>query len=80
MKRLNKSHPDCAIYAARFKKIWDAYFEFEAAERAKYPDWRGLDHPSDLVTRPAHRKCCEATRQLQEEYSYLFSDIEQAGE
>ena len=79
-KRLKREHPDAAEYKAKFDAIWDAYFEIEEAEKAKYPDWRGLDHPADAVLRPLHRKCCEQTKELQREYSYLFTEEKEAGE
>lgn len=75
-KRLNKNHPDYATYAAKFHAIWDAYFKREDEEKAKYPDWHGLDHPADEVLRLLHRKCSEDTRQLQQKYSYLFTEEE----
>ena len=73
-KRLNKAHPDCAEYTRKFYAIWDAYEKREEEEKAKYPDYHGQDHPAYVVLRPIHRKCCEATKALQEEYAYLFTE------
>ncbi len=75
-KRLNRNHPDCAAYTAKFRAIWDAYFKKEDEEKAKYPDWHGWDHPADSVLRPIHKKCCEETKKLQQEYAYLFTEEE----
>lgn len=76
-KKINKDHPDCAEYTKKFHAIWDAYFLLEETERAKYPDWHGQDHPADEVLRPAHRKCCEDTKELQREYAHLFTEDEE---
>lgn len=73
---LNKNHPDCLEYTRKFKAIWDAYYELEDTETAKYPDWRGQDHPANNILIPAYRKCCQDTKALQEEYSYLFTETE----
>lgn len=73
-KHLKQDHPDCAEYTRRFNEIWNKYFAIENTERAKYPDWRGKDHPADEVLRPLHKKCCEQTKKLQEQYSYLFTE------
>lgn len=76
-KILDESHPDCAKYNKEFHAIWDAFFELEKRETAKYPDWRGLDHPANSVLTPARRKCCQDTETLQKKYAYLFTvDIE----
>lgn len=74
-KRLDQSHPDCAEYTAKFKKIWEDYYALEEREKSKYPDWRGLDHPANAVLCPVYRKCCEETKALQEQYSYLFVEV-----
>lgn len=71
-RRLNTNHPDCAEYTAKFQAIWDSYYVLEDEEKAKYPDWRGQDHPANNVLCPAFRKCCAETKKLQQEYSYLF--------
>ena len=73
-KSINRNHPNCAEYSARFHAIWDAYFKLEDKEKAKYPDWQGKDHPANAVLRPIHKKCCAETRALQEEYAYLFTE------
>lgn len=73
-KHLNKDHPDFAEYATKFRAIWEAYFQIEKEEKAKYPDWHGFDHPADSVLRPIHKKCCEETKKLQQEYAHLFTE------
>ena len=73
-KHLKQDHPDCAEYTRKFSEIWDKYFSIEDTERAKYPDWRGKDHPADEVLRPAFRKLSEDIKALQQEYSYLFTE------
>lgn len=76
-KRLDQSHPDCAEYTAKFRKVWDDYRELEEREKAKYPDWRGKDHPANDVLRPAYRECCRKMKALQKQYSYLFVEVEE---
>ncbi len=71
-RHVDTSHPDCAEYTRKFHEIWNYYFETEAKEKAKYPDWEGKDHPAYEVLRPLHRECCEKTKRLQEQYAYLF--------
>lgn len=71
---VNKDHPDYPTYAAKHKSLWDAYFELQEAEKSKYPDWDGLDHPADEVLRPAFRKLSEDIKALQKEYAYLFTE------
>lgn len=75
-KRINADHPNCVEYTARLRALWDAYFKREEVEKAKYPDWRGLDHPADVVLRPIFRTCCEDVKLLQQEYAYLFTEEE----
>lgn len=71
-RRLDQSHPDCAEYTEKFTKLWEEYYALEEREEAKYPDWRGKDHPAYVVLCPAYRECCRKTKALQEQYSYLF--------
>lgn len=71
---VDKTHPDYPIYSAKHKALWDAYIKLEEAEEAKYPDWRGRDHPADTVLRPARYKLSKDIETLQQEYSYLFTD------
>ena len=75
-KKLNNNHPDCEAYTKRFKEIWDYYDKMEEMEKSKYTDWNGLDHPAEAVLHPIYKKCCEDTKRLQEEYSYLFTEEE----
>lgn len=73
-RRVDTSHPDCEEYTRKFKKLWEQYYELEDKERAKYPDWKGKDHPADVILAPAYRKCCEETKALQQEYSHIFKE------
>lgn len=74
-RKLNEQHPDCAEYRRKFEAIWKAYIKLEEIEKAKYPDWKGLDHPANEVLCPAYHKCCEEMKELQKEYAYLFTEI-----
>lgn len=73
-RRVDSSHPDCEEYTRKFKELWAQYYELEDKERAKYPDWKGKDHPADVILVPAYRKCCEETKALQHEYSHIFKE------
>lgn len=73
-RKLNKAHPDCAAYTEKFNALWDTYSKREEEELAKYPDYKGLDHPAYAVLRPLHRKLSEDIKDLQKEYDYLFTD------
>lgn len=73
---VNKNHPDYPMYSAKHKALWDVYFKLDEAERAKYPDWKGKDHPANTVLRPAFRKLSEDIKALQKEYAYLFTEEE----
>lgn len=72
-RKIDLQHPDCTIYRRKFEKLWSDYRKLEEAERAKYPDWRGLDHPADEALVPAYRECCKKMKELQQEYAYLFT-------
>lgn len=72
-KILDESHPDCPIYTEKFHAIWDEYFQVEKAERAKYPDWHGHDHPANETLCPLFRECCVKTKALQQEYAHIFT-------
>ena len=71
---INKNHPDYPAYSTKHKALWDAYMKLCDEEKAKYPDWRGQDHPAYTVLRPAHRKLSEDIKALQKEYAYLFAE------
>lgn len=73
---VDKTHPDYPIYSAKHKALWDAYLKLKEVEEAKYPDWRGRDHPADAVLRPLHRKLSDNIKALHQEYSYLFTEEE----
>ncbi len=73
-KKLNRSHPDCAKYLERFEALWGAYTAKEQAEKAKYPDWDGKDHPANPKFQEEYRRLCKEIQELQKEYDYLFVD------
>lgn len=75
-KTLNKDHPDCAEYPAKFRALWDAYMKLEETEKAKYPDWRSQDHPANEILCPVYRKMCADIKALQKEYAHLFTEEE----
>ena len=74
-KNVNKSHPRYEEYISKCRDLFHIYEEKIEAEHAKYPNWRGLDHPSDIEVRLLERECNSKLRDLQREYDFLFSDV-----
>lgn len=73
-KRVNREHPDYSAYIEKCKKICAAYQKRIDEEEARYPDWRGQDHPASVVTRQISREETAELKKLQQEYSYLFAE------
>ncbi len=48
-KKVDRAHPLYAEYLAKCEILFRNYTEKIETERAKYPEWQGLDHPSDPV-------------------------------
>ena len=71
---INKEHPQYAEYIQKCESLFDAYEEVFRKERAKYPEWRGQDHPSGTVIRPLARERNQKLKALQREYHFLFTD------
>lgn len=76
-RRVDTSHPDCEEYTKKFKELWAQYYELEEKERAKYPDWKGKDHPADVFLAQVYRKYCEEMKALQQEYSHIFKEADE---
>lgn len=74
---INKQHPDYLEYIKKCQVISNEFCEKEEIERAKYPNWRGKDHPSDPEVMVHYRKFSAALKELKKEYSYLFEDDEE---
>lgn len=80
-KKIDTSHPDCVDYTMKFLKIMDDYHAREKQEEAKYPDYPcGRDHRVDRAMAPIWRESCRKIKELQMQYSYLFSEVEVADE
>lgn len=79
-KSANKNHPDYPEYIEKCKALWAEYKpRFEALEKKRqelYPNWRGLDGPSEITTeeRILQRKHNAELKELQKEYAYLFTE------
>lgn len=73
-KRVNREHPDYPVYISKCKSLFAAYQKQFDEEIAKYPDQHGRDHPAYAVIRPLDRKKNAELRELQKEYSYLFTE------
>lgn len=67
---INRNHPDYPEYIEKCKALGDKWFAMEEEERAKYPDWKGKDHPAD--TKEIYRQLNAGLKQLQAEYAHLF--------
>jgi hypothetical protein len=73
-KKIDKAHPLYAKYVAKCEILFRSYSPKIEAERAKYPEWQGLDHPSYAAVRLLERECNAKLKALQKEFDFLFSD------
>ena len=73
-RSINKEHPKYAEYIAKCEELASRFDKIEEKLKAKYPNWRGLDHPADGEIAPYRRKFHADLRKLQEEYLFLFED------
>ena len=48
-KKINENHPLFNEYKAKCDTLFHECWAKVDEERAKYPDWKGRDHPSDLA-------------------------------
>lgn len=74
-KNVNESHPRYEEYISKCRNLFRMYDEKIEAERAKYPTWRGRDHPSDIKVLALERERNSKLRDLQREYDFLFSEV-----
>ena len=72
-KNINKSHPLYEEYISECKTLFQWYEAKIEAERAKYPDWKGLDHPAGKEVRALERERNSKLDELQRKYDFLFS-------
>ena len=71
--RIDKSHTDYPEYVQKCYALSEKYSALEDAARAKYPNWKGLDHPASEEIKRLSNEMNSKLRQLQQEYSYLFT-------
>ena len=71
---IDEQHPRCEEYVKKCNELFDAYDICIEAARAKYPDWRGYDHPSGSEVRLMERERNQKLKALQCEYHFLFID------
>lgn len=71
---VNKLHPDYPEYIEKCRAMSEKFFAEEDAEKAKYPDWKGRDHPAGEKLMEISKKHNAALRELQKEYAYLFAE------
>ena len=71
--KIDKSHPNYPEYVQKCYALSEKYSALEDAERAKYPDWKGLDHPAAREIKRLSNERNADLRQLKQEYSYLFT-------
>ena len=74
-KKINENHPLFNEYKAKCDTLFHECWAKVDEERAKYPDWKGRDHPSDLAVYALEKECNSKLRDLQREYDFLFSDV-----
>lgn len=72
-KSINKNHPLYEEYVSECKNLFQRYEAKIEAERAKYPNWKGLDHPAGTEIRALEREYNSKLRELQHKYDFLFS-------
>lgn len=70
--RILENHPRYQEYVNKCKSLGETFFKIKYELKAKYPDWRGLDHPADLEIRPYEKQFYADLKKLQEEYAFLF--------
>lgn len=74
-KKINENHPLFNEYKAKCDTLFHECWAKVDEERAKYPDWKGRDHPSDLAVYALEKECNSKLRDLQREYDFLFSNV-----
>ena len=72
-KNINKNHPLYEKYVSECKNLFQGYEAKIETERAKYPNWKRLDHPASTEIRALERECNSKLGELQREYDFLFS-------
>ena len=72
-KSINKNHPLYEEYVSECKNLFQGYEAKIEAERVKYPNWKGLDHPAGTEIRALERECNSILRELQHKFDFLFS-------
>ena len=75
-KEINKIHPKFSEYIAECEALANDCFQKIAAAEAKYPNWKGLDHPAAHEVRSIERDFHDKLRQLQAKYVFLFSEVD----
>ena len=79
-KRINEGHADYPEYVEKCRRLNDEFRAKEAAEKAKYPDWKGLDHPASDAVYGLKKQFHADLRALREEYAHLFAEERDHGE
>ncbi len=77
---IDKQHPDYPEFKRKLDALWEEFGRIAEAERAKYPDWRGWDHPAEKVLHPIRKKYNAKAAAIWKEYAYLFMDNAPPGE
>lgn len=72
----NKMHPLYREYIAKCKALSERFYEEENVLRAKYPEWRGKDHPASAEIKKLDLQHNTDLKALQQEYSFLFDRSE----
>ena len=73
-RKIDKEHPKYGEYMAKCEKLASQFDQIEDELKAKYPNWRGQDHPADVEIMSYWKKFHEDLKGLQAEYSFLFED------
>ena len=72
--KVDITHPDYKQYAKEYTAILLEFSEVEKAKKAKYPKWRGFDHPAGReIKRIWRTEYKPRLDELNEKYAYLFT-------
>lgn len=69
---IDEQHPDYPEFQRKLHALYEEFGRIEEAERAKYPNWHGHDHPSEKVLHPIRKKYNARAKALMKEYAYLY--------
>ena len=73
---IDRTHEKYAEYIEKCEKLASIYSAQKERARNRYPKWQGRDHPASGEIREIELKFNRELKKLQEEYSFLFFEVE----